>query len=381
MKKTFRFFLAIFLSSLFLVAFTPPENHSIWGFHGYTFAQQDQEKEKKVEPGGGPKREETDTVVGPKKQPEPKKRRPTPKKPAGDKPEDNFTLSVEIELINLDVVVTDKRGNFIPNLAQKNFRVYEDKIEQKITNFGPTIAPLTVVMLIEFGRTFGYWFDDVVMPAAHFIDLLRPDDWAAVVAYDLRPEILTDFTQDKRELYGALNRLRIPAFSETNLFDALKDTLDRLEEVDGKKAVLLISTGVDTFSKITFDTILKRVNNTNAAIYCIGMAQLARELFDARGYLSPESRLTFLQADNQLNTFSRRTGGKAWFPRFMGEYPGILQQVGIELRNQYSLGYVPSNPSKDGKFHKIKVDVVDENSNVVKTVVVRAKEGYQAAKG
>jgi hypothetical protein len=97
--------------------------------------------------------------------------------------------------------------------------------------------------------------------------------------------------------------------------------------------------------------------------------------------LSPEGRLTFLQAENQLNTFSRRTGGKAWFPRFMGEYPGILQQVGIELRNQYSIGYVPSNLAKDGKFRKLKVDVVDENGNLVKAVVVRAKEGYQAAKG
>ena len=94
-----------------------------------------------------------------------------------------------------------------------------------------------------------------------------------------------------------------------------------------------------------------------------------------------EQRLTFLQADNQLNTFARRTGGKAWFPKFMGEYPSILQEVGVELRNQYSIGYVPLNPAKDGKFRKIKVDVVDENGNPVKTVVVRAKEGYQAAKG
>jgi len=202
-----------------------------------------------------------------------------------------------------------------------------------------------------------------------------------LVAYDLRPEILTDFTQDKRELYAGLNRMRIPAFSETNLFDALKDTLDRLEEVDGKKAVLLIGTGVDTFSKITFDTILKRVNNTNAVIYCIGMMQFMREYLDARGYLAPEQRLTYLQADNQLNTFAKRTGGKAWFPRFMGEYPGILQQVGIELRNQYSMGYQSTNANKDGKFRKIKVDVVDESGTIVKNVVVRAKEGYQAPKG
>ena len=342
--------------------------------------QQEQTPKKESEPGG-PKQTESDTVIGPKKQAPPKKKRISPKKPAGEKPDDNFTLAVEIELVNLDVVVTDKRGNFIPNLTQKNFKVYEDKVEQKVTNFSPTTAPITIVLLVEFANTLAFWYDDVITPTAGFIQLLRPDDWAALVAYDMRPEILSDFTQDKRDLYAGLNRMRIPGFSETNLFDALKDTLDRLEEVDGKKAVLLIGTGVDTFSKITFDTMLKRVNNTNAVIYCIGMMQFLREYMDARGYLAPEDRLTYLQADNQLNTFAKRTGGKAWFPRFMGEYPNILQQVGIELRSQYSMGYQSTNPNKDGKFRKIKVEVVDESGTVVKTVVARAKEGYQAPKG
>ena len=342
--------------------------------------QQEQTPKKGSEPGG-PKQTESDTVIGPKKQAPPKKKRISPKKPAGEKPDDNFTLAVEIELVNVDVVVTDKKGNFIPNLTAKNFRVYEDKIEQKVTNFSPTNAPLTIVILVEFANTLAFWYDDVVTPTAGFIQLLRPDDWAALVAYDLRPEILSDFTQDKRELFAGLSRMRIPGFSETNLFDALKDTLDRLEEVDGKKAVLLIGTGVDTFSKITFDTMLKRVNSTNAVIYCIGMMQFMREYMDSHGYLAPEDRLTYLQADNQLNTFSKRTGGKAWFPRFMGEYPNILQQVGIELRSQYSMGYQSTNPNKDGKFRKIKVDVVDESGAVVKTVIARAKDGYQAPKG
>lgn len=342
--------------------------------------QQEQTPKKEPEPGG-PKQTESDTVIGPKKQAPPKKKRISPKKPAGEKPDDNFTLAVEIELVNVDVVVTDKKGNFIPNLTAKNFRVYEDKIEQKVTNFSPTNAPLTIVILVEFANTLAFWYDDVVTPTAGFIQLLRPDDWAALVAYDLRPEILSDFTQDKRELFAGLSRMRIPGFSETNMFDALKDTLDRLEEVDGKKAVLLIGTGVDTFSKITFDTMLKRVNSTNAVIYCIGMMQFLREYMDARGYLAPEDRLTYLQADNQLNTFAKRTGGKAWFPRFMGEYPNILQQVGIELRSQYSMGYQSTNPNKDGKFRKIKVEVVDESGAVVKTVIARAKDGYQAPKG
>ena len=342
--------------------------------------QQEQTPKKGSEPGG-PKQTESDTVIGPKKQAPPKKKRISPKKPAGEKPDDNFTLAVEIELVNVDVVVTDKKGNFIPNLTAKNFRVYEDKIEQKVTNFSPTNAPLTIVILVEFANTLAFWYDDVVTPTAGFIQLLRPDDWAALVAYYLRPEILSDFTQDKRELFAGLSRMRIPGFSETNMFDALKDTLDRLEEVDGKKAVLLIGTGVDTFSKITFDTMLKRVNSTNAVIYCIGMMQFLREYMDARGYLAPEDRLTYLQADNQLNTFAKRTGGKAWFPRFMGEYPNILQQVGIELRSQYSMGYQSTNPNKDGKFRKIKVEVVDESGAVVKTVIARAKDGYQAPKG
>jgi VWFA-related protein len=331
----------------------------------------------------GPKTADTDTVVGNKKAP-PMKKRATPKKPAGsatEKPDDKYTLSVEIELVNLDVVVSDKRGNFIPNLTQKNFRVYEDKAEQQVTNFSPTTAPLTVVLLIEFAYNFAAFYDNVVYPAGSFINMLRPEDWAAVVAYDLRPEILCDFTQDKRELYGALRRLRIPAFRETNLFDSLKDTLDRLEEVDGKKAVLLLSTGVDTFSKITFDTMLKRINTTDAVIYCIGIAQMAKDILTASGRVRGPDELTWLQGENQLNTFARRTGGKAWFPHFEGEYPGILQQVGIDLRNQYSMAYQSTNSNKDGKFRKIKVEVVDENGMVVKNVVVRAKEGYQAPKG
>lgn len=376
MRKSFQFdWRGLLVSLLILALLTVREGGFVAGP-----LPQEQNQEKKPETAG-PRQAESDTVIGPKKQAPPKKKRISPKKPAGDKPDDNFTLSVEIELVNLDVVVTDKRGNFIPNLTAKNFRVYEDKVEQKVTNFSPTTAPLTIVMLVEFANTLAFWYDDVVTPTAGFIQLLRPEDWAALVAYDMRPEILCDFTQDKRELFAGLNRMRIPGFSETNLFDALKDTLDRLEEVDGKKAVLLIGTGVDTFSKITFDTILKRVNNTNAVIYCIGMMQFLREYLDARGYLAPEDRLTYLQADNQLNTFARRTGGKAWFPRFMGEYPNILQQVGIELRNQYSMGYQSTNPNRDGKFRKIKVEVVDENGTVVKNVVARAKDGYQSPKG
>ena len=210
------------------------------------------EESRKVNKGG-PQQRQSDPVIVRKKKPKPRKRRLNPARPKGSKPEDNFTLAVDIELINLDVVVTDKKGNFIPELTAKNFKVYEDKVEQKVTNFTPTTAPLTVVMVLESTKNLAWWwYDDAAMPAARFIQMLRPNDWAAVVAYNLNHKILSDFTQDKRELFGSLSRMAFPVSQESNLFDALKFTLDRLDEVDGKKAVLLVSTGVDTFSRITF---------------------------------------------------------------------------------------------------------------------------------
>ena len=337
-----------------------------------------EEESRKVNKGG-PQQRQSDPVIVRKRKPKPRKRRLNPARPKGSKPEDNFTLAVDIELINLDVVVTDKKGNFIPELTAKNFKVFEDKVEQKVTNFTPTTAPLTVVMVLESTKNLAWWwYDDAAMPAARFIQMLRPNDWAAVVAYNLNHKILSDFTQDKRELFGSLSRMAFPVSRESNLFDALKFTLDRLDEVDGKKAVLLVSTGVDTFSRITFGSALKRVKATDAIIYCLGIGQRGRLSSEHR--MGPGDRLTYLQADNQLKTFAKVTGGKAWFPRWQQDHAAILQQVGIELRNQYSLGYVSTNADQNGKFRKIKVEIVDQNGNRVKKVKARTRAGYHAVK-
>jgi hypothetical protein len=96
----------------------------------------------------------------------------------------------------------------------------------------------------------------------HLRQRLKKDDWVAVVSYDMKPQILVDFTQDKRAIMGALNMLRMPGFSERNLFDALFDTIDRIDRIEGKKYIILVSTGRDTFSKLTLDQILKKVKST-----------------------------------------------------------------------------------------------------------------------
>jgi len=273
--------------------------------------------------------------------------------------------------------VTDNSGNPIGGLEKQHFKVFDDDVEQTITNFSPTDAPLTVVILAEFSDTFGYYYDDVVGPAAGFINSLRPDDWAALVAFDIRPEILTDFTKNKSELYDGLRRMRIPAYRETSLYDAVYDTLQRLDNVDGKKAVFLLSTGLDTISKHTYGETLRKAETSDSVIYSVGMGQLARLYLESRLY--PEDSITFLQADNVMRSLAEATGGKGFFPRFVGEYPSIYEQVGANLRYQYSIGFVPKVRKTDGKLHKLRVEVPNLDVNKdgkPDKLKVRHKKGY-----
>lgn len=315
---------------------------------------------------------------------------PLPDLPAsgkGDRPQDRsqgppLALSIDVDLVNFDVVVTDNNLNPIAGLEKSHFKVFDDDVEQTVTNFSPTEAPLTVVILAEFSNTFGYYFDDVVGPSAGFINSLRPDDWAALVAFDIRPEILTDFTKNRNELFQGLSRMRIPAYSETCLYDAVYDTLQRLEDVDGKKAIFLLSTGLDTnISKHTYGEVLKKAEASDTMIYGVGMGQLARLYYESR--LSALDNITFLQADNVMRSMAEATGGRAWFPRFQGEYPGIYEQVSANIRNQYSLGFVPKVRKTDGKLHKLRVEVPNLDVNKdgkPDRLRVRHKKGYYAPK-
>jgi VWFA-related protein len=247
-------------------------------------------------------------------------------------------------------------------------------------------------MVIEFSNLYQRYYTETwyqTLTAAYgFLETLKPEDYVAVVAYDLRPEILSDFSTDKRKAYEAMQRLRIAAFSESNLFDALVDTADRMSDIEGRKAIVLISTGVDTFSKLTFDKTRKAIQNAGVPIYAIGMMQAIREYYDAYGALGPIARLDFLQADNQMRTFAKESGGQSFFPRFYGEFPSIFQSISYSLRNLYSLSYNSTNQARDGKFRKIKVELVnpgtgealritDQKNKPIKYSIM-AKQGYTA---
>jgi VWFA-related protein len=210
----------------------------------------------------------------------------------------------------------------------------------------------------------------------------------AVVAYDIRPEMLSDFSTDKKNAYEAMRRLNTAAYSEANLFDALTDTADRMSSIEGRKAILLLSSGIDTFSKKNLGETRKVLQEAGVPIYAIGLMQAIRIMAESYGAMGPIASLDFLQADNQLRTFAKETGGQAFFPRFETEFPSIFRSVSEALRNQYSLTYQPANQTRDGKFRKIRVElvnpatnealrIVDENKKQVKYSVV-ARNGYTA---
>ena len=318
----------------------------------------------------------------PPKKPGPPQRKPKPA--AGeqdpDRPKGQTAISVAVDLVSLQVLVTDPKGNVITGLRPEHFTVYEDNVKQEISHFAPVDANITVVMLVEYSKQVSWFIYEVWEAIYGFANTLRPGDWVAVIGYDMRPTILSDFTQDRSKLHDALRRFNYPAFSESNLSDALIDTLDRVEEIDGKVAVLLVSTGLDTFSKATYDEALKKCKGANASVYAIGLGQNFRIRADAAGYIGPETNLELLMSDNRLRSFAEFTGGEAYFPRFVTEFPSIFNNVSVMLRSQYSVAYVSSNSKKDGKFRKLKVDVVADINNDGKPdkVKILTRKGYQA---
>src|SRR6266571_5508025 len=341
---------------------------------------------------GGPQNDVGPYVV-PKKKEEPPA--PPPEKPKKIEGMPDYSIKVDVPLVNVDVLVTTKNGQFVPGLKQGNFRISEDGAAQTITNFNQSEAPITAVLLVEFASTNYYFMRDALNAGYAFANSLKKDDWVAVVSYDMKPDILVDFTQDKKAVYGGLNQLRIPGFTETNLFDALYDTLDRLDGIQGRKYVVLITTGVDTFSKLNLDQIMKKIKSTrDVTIFPVSIGWALRNYCETHGCTGyshgvgiPITNMDYLQADNQLNAFARMTGGRFYQPRFQGELPEIFRDIGSDIRNQYSLAYHPTNPKLDGTYRKLKVELVgpdggplkirDQKGKDVKVQIV-AREGYTA---
>jgi VWFA-related protein len=366
---------AIALSTVVLVSTAlPPRVHAQQ--QGTTAPSTDQQQKPTTpDEAGGPQGDIGPYAIPKKKDDStPPPPPPRPKAPEGMP---SYSLSVDVPSVNLDVMVTTKDGQFIPGLQKEHFRVLEDGVPQQIQSFSRTEAPITAVLLVEFASTNYNFMYDALKASYSFADTLKKDDYVAVIEFDMKPQILQDFTNDKQAIYGALNMLRIPGFREINTFDALYDTLDRLDRIEGRKEIILVGSGFDTFSKITYDKILKKVKETpNVTIFTVSTGRVYMEMRDAASGGSFGERLhqmDYLQAENALNTFAKMTGGKWYNPRFEAEYPEIFHDIGQAVRNQYSISYKPTNKKLDGSFRKLKIELIQPGSD--KPLIVKDQKG------
>ncbi len=306
-----------------------------------------------------------------------------------DSQQPGYAISMTVPVVNVDVVVTDNDGNYLTGLKKENFRLTEDGAPQTISNFSTADAPITVVVLVEYSRrAYGWYLYTARSWADIFLHQLKPTDWVALESFAMRPNVEVDFTHNVSEVEQGLINLVLPTFSEAVIYDALLDTMDRMQDVKGKKSILVLASGEDTFSRHTLNDTLARLKETDISVYCVGVGEqfaLETDLHGGNG----TSNLNYLQAQNQLRAFSQLTGGRTWFPRFQAEIPGVMSDVAASLRNQYSLGYSPTNQNPDGKYRKIKVELVQPDGSPL-TVTnqknkkvkyqVYARQGYVAPK-
>jgi VWFA-related protein len=317
---------------------------------------------------------------------------PPPRPKPADVPQ--FSLHVDVPVVTVDAQIIQKDGRALAlplEDAQQHFKVWEDGVPQKIQSVTISKAPITAVLLVEFAATNYNFMYDALNSSYAFATELQPQDWVAVEEFDMKTHILVDFTQDKQAIFGALNTLRVPGFQETNIFDALYDTLDRMDRIPGHKELVVVASGRDTFSKITLDQTLKKVKATpNVTIYTICTGEAYLEWLDSMGRGSPEMgafQIDYLQAKNQMSAFARMTGGRSYAPRLMGELPDIFREVTQAIRNQYTITYKPTNTKQDGTYRKLKVSLVgpddkplvikDEKNHDIKYTIL-ARDGYTA---
>jgi len=363
----------------------------LWFFESNAVARAQQQ------PSSGPNPQAGETVYAPKKsakpqpsqqpqqpqgqQPEQSQQAPQEKKPEKINPNQVYTLSTQSNLVNVNVLVTDQNGNPIGGLGKNNFKVFDDGVPQAVTNFSTAEAPMTVCLLIEFSNKWWGYLYLALGDAYQFLHFMKPDDWVGVIDFDMKTHILQDFTHDRSQVRSALDTLRIPGFSEINLYDALSFTLDRMKDIQGRKAIVAICTGFDTFSKLTYGQMLKIAKGSNTPIYPVSILEWVSVRYG--------ESIDTIQARNGLTYIAKYSGGQAYFPRFEGALPDIYQQIASQLRHEYSLGYVPTNSNQDGKYHKLEVKLVDPQGNPltitnqkgkkIKYHVV-AREGYYARK-
>lgn len=274
---------------------------------------------------------------------------------------------MQVNLVVLHTTVLDDRGKFVEGLTQDNFRVYEDKIEQKLDVFKREDIPVSMGLVIDNSGSMRDKRPRVNEAALTLVQASNPSDEAFVVNFndDFYLDLDKDFTNSIPELKEALER--IDARGSTALYDAIIGSLDHLKKGKKEKKVLLIVTdGEDNTSRNSLEKTIREIQKTDTVIYTIGL-------------LSQESKKSAKTAKKALTEIALASGGLAFFPENVEDVHAICEQVAHDIRHQYTLGYYPTNTARDGSFRSVHVDVIPPRGHG--KLVARTRNGYYAPSG
>jgi VWFA-related protein len=289
---------------------------------------------------------------------------PAPPPPQQQVPS-GYTIQRDVDLVVLHASVINARGQFVPGLKQENFRVFEDKVEQKLQLFRQEDVAVSLGLVIDNSGSMREIRSQVNTAALTFVTTSNPNDEAFVVNFndDFYLDTIHDFTNDISELKDALER--IDSRGSTALYDAVIGSLDHLKKGNKDKKVLLVITdGADNASRRSLENAVREAQRSDAVIYGIGI--FGEDMRRDRGLTR--------RARNALTELTTATGGLAFFPDSADDTEALCTQIAHDIRNQYTLAYNPTNTSRDGRFRSVRVEVNPPKG--MGKLTVRTRTGY-----
>jgi Ca-activated chloride channel family protein len=284
---------------------------------------------------------------------------------AATTPQDRAAFRAGVEVVSLNVTVTDGTNRYITDLDQGEFSVFEDGVKQEMTFFNRRQQPIALSLLLDSSASMEDKLPMLQTAAASFVKRLKSNDIAQVIDFDSRVEIRQAFTGNQEELETAVNRTA--AGGSTSLHNAIYIALKELRKIRAineedvrRQALIVFSDGEDTSSLISFDEVLDLAKRSETAVYTIAL----------RG--ADTSTKGFREAEFVMRQLAQETGGRAFFPARVEDLTGVYAQIADELASQYTLGYMPKNNKRDGAWRRIVVQTARAN------VTPRTKRGYFA---
>jgi Ca-activated chloride channel family protein len=301
--------------------------------------------------------------------PQPQQQQPAPAPPARPAPPaQSPSFRVGVELVSMNVTVTDAANRYITDLEENDFQVYEDGVKQDVTLFNRTNLPIALALLLDTSASMEARLPIAQEAAIGFARRLRPQDLAEVIDFDSRVVILAPFTSKAPELEQAIRRTS--AGGSTSMYNAIYIALKDLKKIVAtstdeirRQAIVVLSDGEDTSSLLPFEEVLDLAKRSETAIYAIGLRSNEGGSFGNKG---------FKEAEFVLRQLTQETGGRAFFPTQATELNTIYSQIADELSSQYTVGYTSKNARRDGAWRRIVVRVARPS------VVARTKQGYFA---